>query len=222
MDKLVALREAIIGGRMPEAVALSQQVLDDGMAVGAIYPGAVVPAMDEVGRRMASGEFYLPEVLVAARAAKAVGDHLRPLLVGDERRKTVGTIVFGTVQGDLHDVGKNIVAMMLEGAEFRIVDLGVDVAPERFVEAARSEHADLVAISALLTTTMGNMEAVIAAIDAAGLRPAVRVIVGGAPVSAEFARSIDADGFAQDAPRAVELARSLVNSGVQSFGLQSQ
>ena len=155
-------------------------------------------------------EFFIPEVLIAARAARGATDILRPLLVGDESVRSAGTVVCGTVKGDLHDIGKNIVAMMLESAGFRIVDLGVDVAPEKIVEAVRQHQAHIVAMSALLTTTMVNMKAVIEALAAAGLRDKVKVLVGGAPVTDTWAHSIGADGYGKDAPAAVELARQVV------------
>lgn len=166
--------------------------------------------MDEVGRRMRDCEFFIPEVLIAARAARGATDILRPLLVGDETVRSAGTVVCGTVKGDLHDIGKNIVAMMLESAGFRIVDLGSDVAPERIIEAVRQNQADIVAMSALLTTTMLNMKGVIEALVAAGLRDKVKVMVGGAPVTEAWARSIGADAYGKDAPAAVEVARQLL------------
>jgi len=165
--------------------------------------------MDEVGRRMRDCEFFIPEVLIAARAARGPTDILRPLLVGNESVRSAGTVVCGTVKGDLHDIGKNIVAMMLESAGFRIVDLEVDVAPDKVVEAVQREQANFVALSALLTTTMMNMKGAIEALTSAGLRDNVRILVGGAPVTDAWAKSIGADGYGKDAPAAVELARSL-------------
>jgi len=155
-------------------------------------------------------EFFIPEVLIAARAARAATDILRPLLVGDESVRSASTVGCGTVKGDLHDIGKNIVAMMLESAGFRIVDLGVDTAPEKIIEAVRQHQANIVAMSALLTTTMVNMKAVIEALAAVGLRDKVRVMVDGAPVTDTWAHSIGADVYGKDAPAAVELARQLV------------
>lgn len=155
-------------------------------------------------------EFFIPEVLIAARAARGCTDILRPLLAGDESVRPAATVVCGTVKGDLHDIGKNIVAMMLESAGFRIVDLGVDVGPEKIVQAVRQHQANIVALSALLTTTMVNMRSVVEALAAAGLRDQVKVMVGGAPVTETWARTIGADGYGKDAPAAVELARQLV------------
>jgi 5-methyltetrahydrofolate--homocysteine methyltransferase len=157
-------------------------------------------------------EFFIPEVLIAARAARAATDILRPLLLGDEAMKPAGTVVLGTVKGDLHDIGKNIVGMMLESAGFRIIDLGVDVSPEKIVNAVKQHNANFIALSALLTTTMVNMKAVVDALNAAGLRDAVKILVGGAPVTDAWAHSIGADGYGKDAPSAVELARKFVSA----------
>jgi 5-methyltetrahydrofolate--homocysteine methyltransferase len=203
------LQQAIIDGKAPLARELTQKGLSEGARAAAFFSQAIIPAMDEVGRRMRDCEFFIPEVLIAARAARAASDILRPLLVGEEAIQSAGTVVCGTVKGDLHDIGKNIVAMMLESAGFRIVDLGVDVGPEKIVQAVREQGANIVALSALLTTTMVNMKAVIEALAAAGLRDKVKVMVGGAPVTDTWARSIGADGYGKDAPAAVELARGL-------------
>jgi 5-methyltetrahydrofolate--homocysteine methyltransferase len=204
------LQKAIIDGKAPLAKEITERGLKEGIKPHQFFPKAIVPAMDEVGRRMRECEFFIPEVLIAARAARAATDLLRPLLVGDESVKAAGTVVCGTVKGDLHDIGKNIVAMMLESAGFRIVDLGVDVAPEKIVQAVNQNNANVVALSALLTTTMVNMKGVIEALVAAGLRERVKILVGGAPLTEPWARSIGADGYGKDAPSAVELARKLV------------
>ena len=204
------LQQAIIDGKAPLAKQITEKALGEGVKPSEIFPKAIIPAMDEVGRRMRECEFFIPEVLIAARAARSATDILRPLLVGDESVRSAGTVVCGTVKGDLHDNGKNIVAMMLESAGFKIVDLGVDVAPEKIVEAVRDQKANVVALSALLTTTMVNMKAIIDALSSAGLRDQVKVMVGGAPVTDAWAHSIGADGYGPDAPAAVELARSLV------------
>jgi 5-methyltetrahydrofolate--homocysteine methyltransferase len=210
MATLDELKEAIINGNAPTAKALTQKALNGGTRPGDFFQGAIIPAMDEVGRRMRECEFFIPEVLIAARAARASTEILRPLLIGDSSVRPAATVVCGTIKGDLHDIGKNIVAMMLEGAGFRIVDLGVDVGAEKLVDAVRREQADFVALSALLTTTMVNMKGAIEALTTAGLRQQVRVMVGGAPVTESWARSIGADGYGKDAPAAVELARRLV------------
>ncbi len=204
------MQQAIIDGKAPVVKELTEKALSEGVKPADIFPNAIVPAMDEVGRRMRDCEFFIPEVLIAARAARAATDILRPLLVGDAAARPVGTVVCCTVKGDLHDIGKNIVSMMLESAGFRIIDLGADVSPEKIVDAVREHGANLVAMSALLTTTMVNMKAVIESLAAAGLREQVKVMVGGAPVTESWAQSIGADGYGRDAPAAVDLARSLV------------
>jgi len=204
------LQQAIIDGNSPLAKDLTEKGLSEGLRPAEFFPKAIIPSMNEVGRRMRECEFFIPEVLIAARAARASTDILRPLLVGDEAVSSAGTVVCGTVKGDLHDIGKNIVAMMLESAGFEIVDLGVDVSPEKVVEAVRQHQANVVAMSALLTTTMVNMKAVIEALASAGLRDQVKVMVGGAPVTEAWARSIGADGYGKDASAAVETARSLL------------
>ncbi len=209
MSTFDELKEAIINGNAPGAKQLAEKGLSEGIKPGEFFPGAIIPAMDEVGRRMRECEFFIPEVLIAARAARGVTVLLRPLLVGDASQKPAGTVVCGTVKGDLHDIGKNIVAMMLESSGFRIVDLGADVAPEKIVDAVRREQANFVALSALLTTTMVNMKSAIEALAAAGLREKVKVLVGGAPVTQAWAQSIGADGYGKDAMAAVELARQL-------------
>jgi 5-methyltetrahydrofolate--homocysteine methyltransferase len=204
------MQHAIIDGKAPVVKELTEKALSEGVKPADIFPQVIIPAMNEVGRRMRDCEFFIPEVLIAARASRAATDILRPLLVGDEAARPAGTVVCCTIKGDLHDIGKNIVAMMLESAGFRIVDLGVDASPEKIVAAVREHQANLVAMSALLTTTMVNMKAAIEALGAAGLRGQVKVMVGGAPVTDTWARSIGADGYGKDAPAAVELARSLV------------
>ncbi|HXH48278.1 MAG TPA: corrinoid protein [Terriglobia bacterium] len=203
------MQQAIIDGKAPVVKELTEKALREGIKPADIFPNAIIPAMDEVGRRMRDCVYFIPEVLIAARAARAATDILRPLLVGDAEARSVGTVVCCTVKGDLHDIGKNIVSMMLESAGFRIIDLGADVSPEKIVEAVRENNANLVAMSALLTTTMVNMKAVIEALAAAGLRDQVKVMVGGAPVTESWARSIGADGYGKDAPAAVDLARNL-------------
>ena len=210
MAQFQELQQAIIDGKAPVAKELTDKMLKDGVRPSEFFPKAIIPAMDEVGRRMRECEFFIPEVLIAARAARASSDILRPLLTGAEAMTAAGTVVCGTVKGDLHDIGKNIVAMMLESAGFKIVDLGVDVAADKIVEAVRTSQANLVALSALLTTTMVNMKGVVEALSAAGLRAQVKIMVGGAPVTDAWAHSIGADGYGKDAPSAVDLARQLL------------
>ena len=209
MTRFEELQQAIISGKAPLAKELTEKMLQEGIRPGEMFPKAIIPAMDEVGRRMRECEFFIPEVLIAARAARGATEILKPLLTGAEAVRSAGTVVCGTVKGDLHDIGKNIVAMMLESAGFRIIDLGVDVTVEKIVEAVRANNANIVALSALLTTTMVNMKAVIEGLTAAGLRGQVKVLVGGAPVTDAWAHSIGADGYGKDAPAAVELARQL-------------
>jgi 5-methyltetrahydrofolate--homocysteine methyltransferase len=192
-----------------EAVAeLVQDALDAGMAPGDVLNDALLAGMDEVGRDFKAGDLYLPEVLAAARAMQAGMDVLRPLLAESDV-PSAGKYVIGTVQGDLHNIGKNLVKMMLEGVGFQTIDLGIDVKPEEFVAAVREHQPQLLGMSALLTTTMPGMEATIEALEEAGLRDAVKVMVGGAPVTAAFAEQIGADAYAYDAVRAVDVARSL-------------
>ncbi len=210
MNIFEELQQAIIDGKAPVAKELTEKALGEGVKPAELFPKSIVPAMNEVGRRMRDCEYFIPEVLISARAARASTDILRPLLVDDAAAQSAGTVVCATVKGDLHDIGKNIVAMMLESSGFQIVDLGVDVGPEKVVEAVREHSANLVAMSALLTTTMVNMKGVVEALDAAGLRDKVKVMVGGAPVTEEWAKSIGADGYGQDAPAAVEMARNLL------------
>jgi len=186
-----------------------QVALDQGIAAPRILDEGMIPAMTEVGRLFEEGEYFVPEMLVSARAMQAGLGLLRPYLVKEDVQP-VGVVALGTVKGDLHDIGKNLVAMMLEGAGFEIVDLGTDVPPERFVTAVR-EGAGFVGLSALLTTTMPMINATIRALDEAGLRNQVKVIVGGAPVTAEYAAKIGADGYAPDASQAARLARSLAS-----------
>jgi 5-methyltetrahydrofolate--homocysteine methyltransferase len=201
--------EAILEGQQKKAVEKVTQALDENVDPSVILNEGMVKAMAEVGRLFEEGEYFVPEMLIAARAMQNGLAVLKPHLIQADI-KSSGKIVAGTVKGDLHDIGKNLVAMMLEGAAFEIVDLGSDVSPEKFVEAVRSSGADIVAMSALLTTTMPNMKTTIEALEAAGLRDKVKVIVGGAPLTPEYAKQIGADGYASDASRAVALAKSLL------------
>jgi len=170
-------------------------------------------AMDVVGKLFKEGEYFVPEVLVAAKAMQASMDLIEPLLIGSGVKK-LGKAVTGTIEGDLHDIGKNLVGMMLKGAGFDVIDLGVDVTAERFVEAIKKEKPDFVMISALLTSTMVNMPKVINALKKEGLRDKVKVLIGGAPVSQNYADEIGADGYAEDSSAAVELVRQLIKEGV--------
>ena len=207
-EKLKLIYKAILEGDMEGVANNIQAPLDAGVVPGEILNTALIPAMDKVGQLFEEGEYFVPEMLVAARAMKAGLEILKPLLV-DSGVDPVGKVVLGTVKGDLHDIGKNLVAMMLEGAGFEIVDLGADVSPDQFVAAAR-DGVDVVGLSALLTTTMPAMENTIRAIEESGLRDRVKIIVGGAPVTAEYARQIGADGYATDASQAATLVRELI------------
>jgi 5-methyltetrahydrofolate--homocysteine methyltransferase len=202
--------EAILEGQQKKAVEKVNQALAENVDPSIILNEGMVKAMAEVGRLFEEGEYFVPEMLIAARAMQNGLAILKPHLVQADI-KSSGKVVAGTVKGDLHDIGKNLVAMMLEGAAFEIVDLGSDVSPEKFVEAVRTSGADIVAMSALLTTTMPNMKTTIEALEAAGLRDKVKVIVGGAPLTPEYAKQIGADGYAADASRAVALAKTMIN-----------
>ena len=186
-----------------------KEALDSGMGPGKILNESMVVAMEEVGRLFEEGEYFVPEMLICARAMQAGMEVLKPAMI-EAKLESVGKVVAGTVKGDLHDIGKNLVCMMLEGAAFEIYDLGTDVSPQAFVDKVRETGANLVAMSALLTTTMPIMKETIAALEEAGMRGQVKVMVGGAPLTSNYAESIGADGYAQDASQAVHLARSLI------------
>jgi 5-methyltetrahydrofolate--homocysteine methyltransferase len=208
-DKLQTIYHAIVDGDQEATQEAIQAALDGGLKPAQVLSEAMIPAMGEVGRLFESGECFVPEMLIAARAMQSGLGILKPLLKeGDVQ--SAGRIVMGTVKGDLHDIGKNLVVIMLEGSGFEIHDLGVDVPADKFVQAVRDQKPDIVGLSALLTTTMPAMKTIIDALESAGLRSQVKVMVGGAPVTEAFAESIGADGFAPDASRAVTLARSLV------------
>ena len=211
MDRLKAIFDAVIEGRAAEVERGVIAALEAAVPAETILQDGMIAAMNEVGARFEAQEFYVPEMLVAARAMQSGLSILRPRLAA-AGVKASGRVVLGTVKGDLHDIGKNLVGMMLEGAGFEIVDLGTDVPPAKFAEAARSNRADLVCLSALLTTTMQNMRFTIEALEDLGIRDQVKVMVGGAPLTAEFAREIGADGYGPDASSAVRLAKSLLGS----------
>lgn len=210
-EVLSRLAQAVIEGDKGATPGLTQQALDEGLQPELILNEGLMPGMSHVGEAFRSGDMFVPEVLLAARAMQASMDLLRPLLVASDA-KMAGKIVIGTVKGDLHDIGKNLVAMMCEGAGFEITDLGRDVDPSRFVEAVKDEGAEIVAMSALLTTTMRSMEQTIQALTEAGLRDQVKVMIGGAPVTQEFADKIGADGYAPNAAAAADLAKNLVQA----------
>lgn len=187
-----------------------QAALDAGLSPERILQESMISAMAEVGRLFEAGEYFVPDMLVAARTMQEGLQVLKPHLA-DTGVKPTGRVAIGTVKGDLHDIGKNLVALMLEGAGISIVDLGVDVPPDKFVEAVRQDHIDVIAMSALLTTTMANMKATIDALTKAGLREQVKIIIGGAPITQSYADAIGADGYAEDASRAVRLVQIMIN-----------
>jgi len=207
-EKMKAIYNAILEGDMESAVESVRVALDTGIAPGEILNNALISAMEKVGQLFEDGEYFVPEMLVAARAMKAGLEILKPSLV-DSGVEPVGKVVVGTVKGDLHDIGKNLVAMMLEGAGFEIVDLGTDVTPNQFIGAIR-DGAEVIGLSALLTTTMPAMRETIKAIEEAGMRDQIKIIIGGAPVTAEYAKQIGADGYAADASQAAILAKKLI------------
>ncbi len=207
--ELKQIADNLIKGKAPEVKELVQKAIDEGEDVQKVLNEGLVAGMDVVGKKFKANEFYVPEVLIAARAMKAGMEILRPILV-DKDIKGVGTVVLGTARGDLHDIGKNLVAMMLEGAGFEIIDLGVDVSPEKFIETAKEKKADLVGISALLTTTMPSMKDVVKVMRDSDLKDKVKVFIGGAPVTQSYADEIGADGYAPDAASAVDEAKQLL------------
>lgn len=209
MSQLIQqIREAIIDGSATIAVPKVEQALAQGLSPDVILNEGLISAMAEVGQLFEDGEYFVPEMLIAARAMSAALGLLKPYLVA-QGVDPIGKIAIGTVAGDLHDIGKSLVAMMLEGAGFEIVDLGVDVSSDKFVEAVQ-KGARIVAMSALLTTTMPNMKTTIQAIEDAGLRAQVKIMVGGAPVTETYAQEIGADGYAADASAAVRRAKALL------------
>lgn len=208
MSDMQALSDAVAKGNRNEAKRLTQALLDAGQAPQAIVDGALVPGMTVVGDRFKRNEAFVPEMLIAARAMKEAMALLEPLLV-KAGIKPKYTAVIGTVQGDLHDIGKNLVAMMWKGANFGVVDLGTNVTAEKFVAAAKEHNAQVIGLSALLTTTMPAMKDTIAAVRGAGLN-GVKVVIGGAPITQEFAQQIGADGFAPDAASAVDIVQKLL------------
>jgi 5-methyltetrahydrofolate--homocysteine methyltransferase len=209
MPTIQSLYDAILNGNAKAAKEITQTSLAAGTNPQALVDDTMIPAMNEVGRRYEANEYFVPELLIAARAMKASLELIRPLLSA-RGAEPVGRVVIGTVQGDLHDIGKNLVGAMLEGAGFEVIDLGVDVSPEKFINAAREKNATLVALSALLTTTMHSMKAVMEKLKETGMRDRVKVMIGGAPVTQKYADEIGADGYSSNANAAVALARKLL------------
>jgi len=206
---LTAILQTIVHGEKSKTVELINQALANEYSAGELLHQAMVPAMEEVGHRFEIGEYFVPEMLVAARAMKEGMAIVKPFLT-DTDSKPLGVVVAGTVKGDMHDIGKNLVCMMLEGAGFRIHDLGVNVSPKAFVDAVSEKHPDILGLSALLTTTMPNMKVTIDALSEANLRKDLVVMVGGAPVTQALADRIGADGYAKNAGGAVSIAKSLL------------
>lgn len=209
MADLSKLTEAVLNGDSKTAVAVTQQALAEKVDPQELVTKYMIPAMDEVGRRFEAGDCFVPELLIAARAMKASLELIRPLLAA-KGAKPVGRVIIGTVKGDLHDIGKNLVASMLEGAGFEVIDLGVDVSADKIIGEVKAKQIDVVALSALLTTTMPSMKIVIDELSKAGVRDKVKVIIGGAPVTQKYATEIGADGYSDNANGAVGLARKLV------------
>jgi len=208
MEDLKQLHDAILVGNNKLSREVTEKALAQGVDPQVLVQQYMIPAMDEVGRRYEANEYFVPELLIAARAMKASLELIRPLLA-ERGAEPAGRVVIGTVKGDLHDIGKNLVAAMLEGAGFEVIDLGVDVAAEKFIAAIKERKASMVAMSALLTTTMTSMKTTIDAFQAAGVRTAVKVMIGGAPVTEKYATEIGADGYSSNANGAVALARKL-------------
>jgi 5-methyltetrahydrofolate--homocysteine methyltransferase len=211
MDYIDTIYQAVLRGDATTAKEGVETALQSGLPVNKIMQEGLIAAMSEIGYQYEEGEVFVPEMLIAARAMQAGLEPLRPLLA-ESGVKSSGRILIGTVKGDLHDIGKNLVGMMLEGAGFEVIDLGNDVGPEKFVDAVRQRQPQLVAMSALLTTTMPSMGNIIQALKDAGVREQVKVIIGGAPVTQEYANQIGADGFSPDASAAARLAKSIITA----------
>jgi corrinoid protein of di/trimethylamine methyltransferase len=212
MADLEKLYTAVLEGDAKSSAAITKQALDEGVEPMTLVTDTMVPAMDEAGRRFEAEEYFVPELLLAARAMKAAMALIRPLLVASGA-KSAGRVAVGTVKGDLHDIGKNLVASMLEGGGFEVLDLGADVSPEKFIAAVKEQGAQVVCLSALLTVTMPAMKTTIEALKTAGVRGSVKVLVGGAPVTAQYANEIGADGYGENANSAVALTRKLLAEG---------
>lgn len=207
-NHIAAIIEDVINGKNEIIGANIERALKEGLAPETIMNKGLIAAMTEVGERFERGDYYVPEMLVAARSMETGLSILKPLLVSSDVKAT-GIAIIGTVLGDLHDIGKNLVAMMLRGAGFEVVDLGTSVSPEMFLDATKNHAPDLIAMSALLTTTMINMKATVEIFSQEGIRDEVKIIIGGAPVTADYSQQIGADGFAPDAHAAVVLAKQL-------------
>ncbi len=206
------LAQAVIDGEPEDAEELANQALQEGVDALACINQGLMPGIQKVGELFSQGDYYLPELIIGADAMKAALDILEPALVGDQQREVVGRVVLGTVEGDLHEIGKTLVGTMLTANGFKVTDIGVDKKPAEFVAAVKAANADIVGASALLTTTMLQQKKLIEALEEAGLRDQVKVLVGGAPVTANFAKDIGADGYAEDAISAVDMAFRLIDA----------
>ncbi|NPV71157.1 MAG: corrinoid protein [Firmicutes bacterium] len=209
MKVMQALSEAVVSGDIDNIMRLTEEALRCSASPKETIDVGLMPGMDRVGSLFRTGEMFIPEVLLSARTMQMAMNVLRPHLMGGDVRNQ-GSVVIGTVQGDLHDIGKNLVRMMLEAAGFNVIDLGTDVPPEKFIEAIKAHHPQILGLSALLTTTMRNMAVVIDTLRESGIRHLIKVMVGGAPVTGDFAKSIGADGYAPNAVVAVDMAKILV------------
>jgi 5-methyltetrahydrofolate--homocysteine methyltransferase len=211
MPDLKQLYESVVSGDAKKTQALTQQALAEGVDPLKLVNDYMVPAMDEVGRRFEANEYFVPELLISARAMKAALEIIRPLLTarGDQ---PLGRVAIGTVKGDLHDIGKNLVGSLLEGGGFEVIDLGVNVTPEKFIATINEKKANIIAMSALLTTTMPSMKTTIDALKQAGVRDKVKVLIGGAPITQKYADEIGADGYSENAVGAVALAKKAVTA----------
>jgi len=211
MADLTQIAENVIRGQAPKVKALVENALAEGTPVSSILHEGLIKGMGVVGEKFKNNEFYVPEVLIAARAMKMGMSLIRPLLA-DSGVQPIGKVAIGTVKGDLHDIGKNLVGMMLEGAGFEVIDLGIDVSAEKYIDAIQTRGAQIIGMSALLTTTMPGMKTTIDAIREAGLRDQVKVLIGGAPVTQSYANEIGADGYARDAASGADRAKELVGA----------
>ena len=209
MQNYDELRECVIAGKKAQVAELVRKHLDEGKTAKDVMDNGLIPGMAIVGKKFQEGEFFIPEMLMAARSLNAGLEVLRPLLEASDV-KPVAKVLMGTVKGDIHDIGKNLVAVMLRGGGFEVIDAGVDVPPDKFVELARENGADLIGLSALLTTTMPSMKDTIDAFQSQGYRENVKIMIGGAPITQEYADEIGADGFARNASYAVEIAKKLL------------
>ncbi len=210
MSEFSELQQAVIDGNSSEAEAITRKLLENGTPALDISNSVLIPAMAVVGQRMKAGEYYIPEVLMSVKAMNTAAELLKPMLGKGSASKPYGKVILGTAKGDLHDIGKNLVGMLLEGGGFEVIDLGIDVPPEKFLQAVEETGAPLVGISALLTTTMVHMRDVIEVLKESGKRDSVKVMIGGAPVGQRFCDDIGADATARDAATAVDLAKKLI------------